>query len=500
MAYSDQRLVGEASPEDITLQRAIAFMVAQPDRVLSPEECGQFAGAIARACAHFGVKFSPRFVQAMVETNNGRYGGQVRVEQKNIGGIGATDDGAAGISNPTWEVAGHVFVAHSLAWAGDPRGIDSPRWSLVREKAKRTGYATTFRELGGGRWATDLYYGDAIDKRREAIARLPMATKLARVPRPPIVNRLIVQQTKINGVGMTATTTPRVPKFTVDHSMVGTLLGTDSWFAKPSVQGLTDFGIGSREKELGFAEIRMWCDPFGKVIPWASGPVGRHFGDGTRVVNTYGADGVNRHGVSIEHDDGGNPNNPMTGPCWASSAWLHAYIHDNWLDQTADTFDWNVHHREICGTDYKDCPFARIYDHTSDFQNTIRAIMRHFNEGIGYADHDKVIAGIPIAVPLNTGKPDTNPAPVYPENYDPITGHYIGVEVFDFYRLLGGMAIVGRPLAGMVLYSDGWLRQPFERLTLGHRMGLTQVESVGAALAMQTGSPYPVWGDIVPLL
>lgn len=175
MSISQYPLLASGTPKDPGLADAVQYLLTRPSRVLTDRGIGEFAGSIAEACNYYGVAFWPRFVQACLETNDARYGGQVKVTQFNIGGIGATDDGAAGISNTDWAQAGRVFVAHSLAWAGDARGADSPRYQLVVQAAGRLGYARTFGELSG-RWATDPLYASKLDARDATIRGQVVAT------------------------------------------------------------------------------------------------------------------------------------------------------------------------------------------------------------------------------------------------------------------------------------------------------------------------------------
>jgi len=112
---------------------------------------------------------------------------------------------------------------------------------------------------------------------------------------------------------------------------------------------------------------------------------------------------VNRGIVSVELEDGarpvdaqGRPTAPATAGQWSSLCWLFAYIHDNWLGQWGDTFDWHMHHRDLAT---KDCPFPRIYDQTAEYTRTIRAIMRHWNEAAPYHEADWVIAGKGLVLP-----------------------------------------------------------------------------------------------------
>jgi hypothetical protein len=237
--------------------------------------------------------------------------------------------------------------------------------------------------------------------------------QMGHVPQPRITKHPI---TKVVGVGRDPDL-QRAPKFTVLHSMAGTLKGTDSYFPDPKVPALTDFGIGQVDAGGGFAEIIQWNDPFGTQIGWASGPVKVPQGDGPACLAAFGgAAGLNRYGVSIEHDDttkadgtnSGKPGSqPVSAAQWSASCWLQAYIHAEWLGQTFATFAWNMHHLEFCGAAYKTCPNPRITDHTEEYQAAIKAIMRHFQGGAAYPAGGLVVAGLRLAAP-----PEATPAPV----------------------------------------------------------------------------------------
>ena len=251
-----------------------------------------------------------------------------------------------------------------------------------------------------------------------------MAT-LGRVPQPPINRRLITN--KIVGVGRDPDA-QRDVKFTVVHSMVGTLPGTDAYFRNPGVAALTDFGIGLTldSNGDGFADIYQWNDPWGRVIGWASGPAQAPWGDGARAIANWGVGGVNRYGASIELDDAGNIGTPVSAAQWSSLCWMLAWLHDK-MGQTADTFGWNIHHREFTGTAYKDCPFPRVYNFTAQYQAVVKAIMRYYQEGVDYPPEGFSINGrtltLPTAGRVVTGEeqpttPSTGGKTVYPEGMD----------------------------------------------------------------------------------
>jgi hypothetical protein len=227
------------------------------------------------------------------------------------------------------------------------------------------------------------------------------------VPQPPINVRTIGIPPKVDGIGCQRLAANRTPRFTCVHSMVGTLMGTDGHFNNPGTDALTDFGIGLSDHGGGLAQIIQWNDPFGNLLPFANGVVKNPDGDGKRVIDMFGLGAVNRDGVSIELDDNavpqdnqGRPTTPVSAAQWSSLCWLLAFIHAEWLGQTADTFDWNVHHREFAT---KDCPFPRVYNHTVEYQNAVKAIMRHCQDGAPYPASGVFVAGKKLTVPVVPG-------------------------------------------------------------------------------------------------
>lgn len=251
---------------------------------------------------------------------------------------------------------------------------------------------------------------------------------MGHVPQPPITNHITGIPPKVDGVGVDRIGARRRPGATILHSMVGTLKGTDGYFPRPDTQALTDFGIGQTNHQgSGVAQIVQWCDIHGDLVPWASGPVGpsranpngRPEGDGPRFLATFGGPAaVNTVGVAIEHDDTTRPDGsigtlgqePVSVYQWSATCWLQAWLHAEVFGQTADSYDWNLFHREICGSAYKLCPGARIADHVDEYQAAVKAIMRHFQEGAPYPAGGLVVAGLRLTLPPEAGAPPAPPA------------------------------------------------------------------------------------------
>lgn len=113
-----------------------------------------------------GVAGDIAFAQAVHETNYFRYGGQVPASHNNYGGIGATDDGAAGAQFRSPRIGVRAQIQHLRAYA-DPTvtqnnlayPLESPRFHLVTPKGKNPNW----EDFGGpGTWATDPNYSEKV--------------------------------------------------------------------------------------------------------------------------------------------------------------------------------------------------------------------------------------------------------------------------------------------------------------------------------------------------
>ncbi len=416
MSVADEPIVGGSAPTASIEQARISLRTA-PNRLLTGEEASEIVNAFVHWGGLVGIRWDVAFAQSTHETNRYRFGNQVAIGQRNPAGIGATNDGAAGLTFPTWRAGIAAYFIHLLAWCdrldlarlivADPQSLD-PRVPLVAQVRATKGKATSWASLGG-RWAVPgVGYGEAIARHHSAILATGQESTMGHVPKPPLNVRPVVPP-KSSGTGYDLSATPRKPIGTCTHSMVGTLWGTDGHFRLPGTAGLTDFGIGQKDLGEGYAEIIQWCDPFGKVIPWANGEATGIEGGGRRFVDTFGVNQINRGLVSIETEDGGRPldaqgrpSAPATAAQWSSLVWLTAYIHAEWCGQTAATFDWHLLHKEFAT---KDCPFPRIYTHLGELRSAIVAVMRHWQEGAAYPANGVVINGLRLTVPTGAAAP-----------------------------------------------------------------------------------------------
>ncbi|RKD23194.1 hypothetical protein BEP19_13335 [Ammoniphilus oxalaticus] len=105
---------------------------------------------------NYGVRGDIAFCQSIHETNWFRYGGDVRADQNNFSGLGATGGGARGASFPTIEAGVTAQIQHLYAYAStnplpNIGALVDPRFHLVNR-----GSAPYWEDLGG-KWAVPGY-------------------------------------------------------------------------------------------------------------------------------------------------------------------------------------------------------------------------------------------------------------------------------------------------------------------------------------------------------
>jgi hypothetical protein len=198
------------------------------------------------------------------------------------------------------------------------------------------------------------------------------------VPHPPFVDRLIPdsQTAAWDDLG------PRKPAGVCQHSMAGTLWGTDEYFRRGRAStGLTDYGIGgATDGERWDGVILRWNDPRGRRSGWANGGSDGLEGDGPLFVRTLGVAAINRDLVSIERSDGGNIQTPMSAKQFESICQLTAH----WFDQAKvpwDRFPLNpapgiVTHLLHSEFATKACPFPPVSDRINEIQARVRQILK----------------------------------------------------------------------------------------------------------------------------
>lgn len=106
----------------------------------------------------YGVRWDYAVFQACLETGFFRFGGDVKPEQNNFAGIGATGGGEPGESFVSMANGVLAHVQHLATYAG----VDIPDGSLQAARTRKVkkwilGKATTFEDLAGT-WAADTGY------------------------------------------------------------------------------------------------------------------------------------------------------------------------------------------------------------------------------------------------------------------------------------------------------------------------------------------------------
>ncbi|MBO4365661.1 MAG: glucosaminidase domain-containing protein [Eggerthellaceae bacterium] len=121
-----------------------------------------------------GVRPEVLFAQIVHETGWLQFGGQVSPEQNNFGGLGATNDGAAGASFPDVRTGLRAQVQHLKAYASTDElanPVVDPRFDLISR-----GCAPTVYDLGG-RWAyPGDHYGEALMTRMQDMYAIAYGT------------------------------------------------------------------------------------------------------------------------------------------------------------------------------------------------------------------------------------------------------------------------------------------------------------------------------------
>lgn len=195
-----------------------------------------------------------------------------------------------------------------------------------------------------------------------------------------------------------------------DHSMLGTLDGTDAYFRLAWVAAATNWGIGGALDGEKDGVIYRWIETPSMMIPWASGkwsPPG--YDQGQAYVNEFGVQGINSKSESIELS--GHENTPVTIKQWQSLIHLKAAIaHAG--GKTADQRKWWMHHREFTQPRNKDCPFERVYLYTAEYFQATIWIMEWY-EGKTDVPEYATIAGLRVPLPLD-GKPPVVVPPASP--------------------------------------------------------------------------------------
>jgi hypothetical protein len=208
-----------------------------------------------------------------------------------------------------------------------------------------------------------------------------------RVPMYGYTDRQHVTANKPEGVGWD-NLGKRQPKFIALHRMLGSLQGTDGYFADPTVQALTDFGVGveAMDGKALAGHIYQWNDPLGHRSGWASGRVSAPYGDGKRIVDKYGVIAVNRDGVSVEIS--GRETMPIDDFAWGEIVHLCAWWADfmripyNTRTNPATGINYLIWHQEFTIGTGKECPFEVVMAQTNRLYNDIAAFLKPYQTGV----------------------------------------------------------------------------------------------------------------------
>lgn len=254
-----------------------------------------------------------------------------------------------------------------------------------------------------------------------------MTLTYGNVTHPPFLDRLIPdsQTSAWDDLG------PRRPVGVCQHSMVGTLWGTDAYFRRGRAStGLADYGVGgSADGERWDGVIVRWNDPLGRahtvtygelkearVSPnragWANGGADGLEGDGPLFVRTLGVAAINRDLVSIERSDGGDVATPLSPKQFASICALTAY----WFDQARvpwDAFPLNPRHGIVTHLLHlefstKACPFPPVTSRIDELQARVRQILKA----------GQTLGSDPGGPPVPPGRPVTPDHAWWPQGYD----------------------------------------------------------------------------------
>lgn len=180
---------------------------------------------------------------------------------------------------------------------------------------------------------------------------------------------------------------PRQIKFVTLHRMVGTLRGTDGYFRLSNISSYTDFGLSTKASDPGMTAgtIYLWNYPNGYRAPWASGPVSAPFGDGSKIVQKYGINAVNRDGISLEI---GGTNEAIDAATWQEIVHFIAY----WADRCkipytsfpvnpATGISFVLWHTEFTAGTGKQCPFMWLRERTDQLIADVKAFLKQHQTG-----------------------------------------------------------------------------------------------------------------------
>ena len=158
---ADHEINGEIMGRGKSTQDQMKNFLLKYNRSLDEDLAEKMAYLYVEESEAEGVNHDVAFIQMCLETSFLRFGNQVKVEQNNFAGMGATDDGAAGLSFPTIRIGIRAHIQHLKGYASSDdmnQVVVDPRLKYVKR-----GIAPTVDDLAG-RWASDRKYGIKIRK------------------------------------------------------------------------------------------------------------------------------------------------------------------------------------------------------------------------------------------------------------------------------------------------------------------------------------------------
>ena len=162
-------IAGEAAA---TEEQMLAYLLRrnpQPKLTGTPEE---LVHAYYEEAEHEGVRADVALAQAFKETGFFAYGGDVDWKQNNFCGLGATGNGAKGLSFPDIHTGARAHIQHLLAYSRKERpqvAIVDPRYDLIRtNRPDIYGNITRWTQLNGVWAVPGKNYGQEILMIRDA--------------------------------------------------------------------------------------------------------------------------------------------------------------------------------------------------------------------------------------------------------------------------------------------------------------------------------------------
>lgn len=205
----------------------------------------------------------------------------------------------------------------------------------------------------------------------------PMADlKYGLVPYPAVIaSHLSADNPWVNGGA------PTIPEAIFWHRMVGTWEGTNGWFH--AGKAATAYGVSVVATDGTGGKIYEWVARGSGLYGESSGPAVGPYGDGAKLIDKVGVNGVNRTTKAIEIS--GNYDTPLDEAARAAIVNLTAYFADQrhipW-DQfpnvPGEDRSFVIWHQEITGPAYKACPGSVVMAETSALIARVSAVLKRY--------------------------------------------------------------------------------------------------------------------------